>query len=77
MYRRVLKMRVAAALLAGLAVFVLLHPTSGIDTLPPICSSAFGYIVPCEWWVSVAAGLATTAVTAVLLRGAGRRDQEA
>lgn len=55
-----------AALLAGFIVLVLLFPASGIDPQPPVCYSVFGYEVPCEAWVSWAAGI----VTAVVVGGA-------
>ena len=54
--------KIAAALLAGLVVLLLLFPGSGVDTLPPECLSVFGYTVPCDAWVSWAAGAATAGV---------------
>lgn len=59
--------KVAVALLAGLAVLVLLFPSSGIDIVPPLCFSAFGYTVPCEVWPAVAAGAETAAVVGLAL----------
>jgi hypothetical protein len=67
-------MRIAAALLAGLAVLVLLFPVSGILPVPPECYSVFGYTVPCELWVAIVAGAATALVTGVLL-GAAIREK--
>lgn len=54
--------KVVITLLAGLVVLVLLFPGSGVDTQPPECYSVFGYTVPCEAWVSWAAGALTAGV---------------
>ena len=56
--------KVAIALLAGLVVFALLfYWGGGIDPQPPVCYSMFGwYTVPCDAWVSWAAGAATAGV---------------
>jgi hypothetical protein len=54
-------------------VLVLLFPGSGVDTLPPECYSVFGYTVPCDPRVAVAAGVTTVAVVGLLLWIAGRR----
>lgn len=59
--------RGAIALLAGLAAFVLLVPTSGIDTIPPQCRSVFGYNVLCEEWLAVAVGILTAGVVWLVL----------
>jgi len=67
--------RIAVALLAGLGALTLLFPASGFSTNPPDCYSAFGYSVPCEPAVSVAAALATAGAVFVLLRAVGRRKQ--
>lgn len=47
---------VVAAVVGFLAVYVLLAPTSGVDTLPPVCWSSAGLEVPCDSnpWVAVA-----------------------
>jgi len=53
-----------AALLAGLVVFGLQFPWSGVDTDPPTCYGMFHlWTVPCGGWPTVAAG----AVTALLV----------
>ena len=59
--------KVTLALLAGLVVLVLLFPASGVDPLPPRCFSVLGYSVPCDAWVSWAAGAATAGVVGLLL----------
>ena len=59
---------IVVALLAGLAVVLLLFPGSGIDRQPPECYSVFGYVVPCEAWVSWAAGAATAGIVGLTLR---------
>ena len=58
---------------AGLLVLILLAPTSGVDTRPPECTSAFGYPVPCGWGLSVGAAVAATVVAAVVLTALRRR----
>lgn len=55
------------ALLAGLVVLVLLFPGSGITTQPEQCFSVFGYGVPCDAWVSWAAGAATAGLVGLVL----------
>ena len=65
--------KVAVAMLAGVIVLVLLYPASGVDPLPPRCFSVFGYSVPCDAWVSWAAGAATAGIAGLLLRLKGRR----
>jgi len=66
---------VAIALVAGFAVLLLLFPASGIDPLPPVCYSMFGYVVPCGAWVAWAAGAATTGVVGLALWTYDRRNQ--
>lgn len=53
---------IIVALLAGLVVLVLLFPGSGNAAQPPTCYSVFGYVVPCDAWVSWVAALATAGV---------------
>lgn len=67
--------KVAIALLAGLVVFALLfHWGGGVDTQPPVCFSMFGwYTVPCDAWVSWAAGAVTAGVVFVALWLSDRR----
>lgn len=65
--------KVVIPLVVGLLVFVFLFPASGNDSQPPQCFSAFGYSVPCQAPLAVAAGVATAGV--LLLRTAGRRQQ--
>ncbi len=65
--------KVAIALLAGLVVLVLLFPGSGMMSQPPQCLSAFGYSVPCESGVAVAAGAVTAGIVGLSLWRAGRR----
>ena len=64
--------KVALAVVAGLIVLVLLFPASGIQPIPPVCYSVFGYVVPCgEGW-ALAAGAAAAVfvgVTVWLKRG--------
>jgi hypothetical protein len=50
---------IVVALLAGLVVLVLLFPGSGNAAQPPTCYSMFGYVVPCDAWVSWVAAAAT------------------
>ena len=44
-------------LISALLVAFLLMPVSGVDTEPPVCSSALGYSVPCGpgWGLGAAA----------------------
>lgn len=65
---------IGIAVLAGLVVVFLLFPGSGVDTQPPECYSAFGYVVPCEAWVAWAAGAATTAIVALAFWLRRQRD---
>jgi hypothetical protein len=67
--------KVVVALLAGLIVFALMfHWGGGIDTQPPVCYSMFGwYTVPCDAWVSWAAGAATAGVVFLALLRKDRR----
>ena len=65
--------RIAVPLLAGLVVWVLLAPFSGVDTLPPQCLSVFGYGVPCGAGLSSAAGAATAGVFGLALWFNSRR----
>ena len=48
---------VLAGLISALLVAFLLMPVSGVDTEPPVCSSALGYSVPCGpgWGLGAAA----------------------
>jgi hypothetical protein len=59
----------AAALLAGLVVFVLQFPWGGgVDTDPPTCFGMFGaWTVPCGGWPTVAAGIVTALLVWVVL----------
>jgi len=45
--RRGLGVVVVSAVAVGILILLLLHPWSGVDTLPPECYSVFGYVVPC------------------------------
>lgn len=47
---------VMGAVFAVVAVHVMLAPTSGVDTLPPVCWSSAGFQVPCDSnpWAAVA-----------------------
>ena len=63
----------AAATAAGVGVFLLLAPFSQDDSDPPTCYSIFEWVVPCGGGVSVAAGLATGVVVAIVLFAVGRR----
>jgi len=49
---------VLSAAAGGVLVFLLLLPTSGIDTDPPECYSIFGYVVPCGAGLSLGLALA-------------------
>jgi hypothetical protein len=60
-------------LLTGFVVLVLLFPGSGQMSQPPQCFSMFGYYVPCESGVAVAAGAATAGIVVLLFWSAGRR----
>ncbi|MEX1171625.1 MAG: hypothetical protein WEG56_03325 [Chloroflexota bacterium] len=55
------------ALLAGLVVLLLLFPGSGNSAQPPECYSMFGYVVPCDAWVSWAAGAAAAGLVGLVL----------
>lgn len=68
--------KVAMALLAGIVVLVLLLPASGIEPIPPVCYSVFGYTVPCDAGWALAAGAATAGVVGLLLWIAGRRRKD-
>jgi len=61
---------------AGLALFLLL-PVGGVDSDPPVCSSALGYSVPCSpvwgFGTAVVVGL-LSAWAAFRLAGHGRRS---
>ena len=61
--------KVSVALLAGLVVFALLfYWGGGVDPDPPVCFSMFGwYTVPCDAWVSWAAGAATATLVGLAL----------
>lgn len=59
--------KVAAAILAGFIVLLLLFPASGIDPIPPECFSIFNYTVPCEGWVAPLAAGATVGVAGLLI----------
>lgn len=63
---------VLAGLVAAVLVHVLLAPTSGVDTDPPVCWSYPGYVVPCDssLWIGVAviAGLIVGAAVYAALR---------
>jgi hypothetical protein len=63
------------SLLAGLVALVLLFPGSGVMPQPPQCYSVFGYGVPCENGVAVAAGAATAGIVGLFLWIVGRRNQ--
>ena len=56
---------IAIALVAGLVVLLALFPASGVDTLPPECYSMFGYVVPCDAWISWVAGAAVAGLVGV------------
>ena len=56
-----------AGLAVGLLVLLLLYPGPGVDTLPPVCYSAFGYEVPCGWELSVGGALVAALVATVLV----------
>ncbi len=63
---------IVIALLAGLAVVVLLFPASGIEPIPPVCFSMFGYVVPCAAWVAWVAGAAAGGLVGLALWAMGR-----
>ncbi len=65
----------AVALVAGFAVLLLLFPASGIDPLPPVCYSLFGYVVPCDAWVAWAAATATAGLVGLALTTNHRRNE--
>ena len=66
---------IVVALLAGLVALVLLFPGSGTAALPPTCYSVFGYVVPCDAWVSWVAGAATAGLVGLVLWMNDRRRQ--
>ena len=65
--------KVAATIVAGLIVLLLLFPASGIDPIPPQCFSILDYNVPCEGWVAPLAAVATTAAVYLLIWLRNRR----
>lgn len=67
--------KVAAALLAGLAVFVLLFQWGGGQSPdPPTCFGMFGWwTVPCGGWPAIAAGALTAGVVWLALLWWDRR----
>jgi uncharacterized membrane protein YhhN len=56
---------VAVALLAGLVALILLFPGSGNAAQPPTCYSIFGYVVPCDAWVSWVVAAATAGLVGI------------
>jgi len=62
------------AIVVGVVVFFLVTPWYGVDTNPPKCWSMFDYEVPCNRWISVAAGLCAAAVASVVLWALGRQN---
>jgi uncharacterized membrane protein (UPF0136 family) len=66
-------MKVTVSLIAGVIVFLLLVPAGGIDPLPPVCWGVFGYEVPCDSRLSLAAGVASAAVVGLAFSLVGRR----
>ncbi len=61
--RREVWVAVVSAVAVGILVLLLLFPASGVDTQPPECYSAFGYVVPCGDGLSF--GLALAGAVAV------------
>jgi hypothetical protein len=61
--------KVAVAVLAGFAAFVLFVPTSGADEF---CFSLLAFRVPCEGEFAMAAGALTTLVVGVMIWLPGR-----
>ncbi len=63
---------VVAGLMAAVLVHVLMAPTSGVDTDPPVCWSYAGFEVPCDSnpWLPVA--LAAGVVVGIGVRAALR-----
>lgn len=57
----------AKAILAGVLAVILLTPTSGTDTIPPVCESMFGYQVPCNGMVAYGVGVADAVVVGLVL----------
>jgi hypothetical protein len=66
---------IIVALLAGLVVLLPLFPGSGNSAQPPVCYSMFGYVVPCDAWVSWAIGAATAGLVGLGLWMNDRRRQ--
>lgn len=64
---------IVIALLAGLAVLLLLFPASGIEPIPPVCYSMFGYVVPCDAWVAWAAAAAVAGLAGLAMWVMDRR----
>jgi hypothetical protein len=59
---------------SGLLVVLLLSPKSCTDSIPPICTSAFGYTVPGgSWWIAAAltSGLLVGWVVGAIARRSG------
>jgi len=69
-------MAVVAGLGSGFLVILLLLPTSGIDTNPPVCYSTFGYTVPCGSGLAFGAALVVGLIVGgVTYRALGRRSR--
>lgn len=66
---------IVLALLTGLIVLVLLFPGSGNAAAPPTCYSVFGYVVPCDAWVSWVAAAVTVGLVGVGLWTVDRRTR--
>ena len=65
-----------AGLASGFLVLLLLLPTSGIDTNPPVCYATFGYTVPCGSGLAFGAALAVGLIVGgVTYRALGRRSR--
>lgn len=67
--------RLAAPLIAGLVVFVVLAPAGGVDPHPQQCWSVFDYSVPCGAALSSAAGAVTAGIVGLALWLNGRRKR--
>jgi len=69
--------RAAVALGAGFVALLFLLPASGNSREPPVCSSVFGYTVPCgaEW--AIGGGALIAGVVALLFWVSSRRNRVA
>lgn len=62
-----------SAVVAGILLYLLLVPASGIDRDPPECYSTFGYVVPCGAGLSLGFALAAAVIAGAVAHMLMRR----